>query len=240
MSDVGAEDKNEKRQEANENDHILLELKKLLKDEELNNIFDDIFCRLIEGLQKFSTELNVDYHIVVLNREKGVRYSIIEGKKPSIASKPIDFGIVGSLINNPRKKYQSIFVQFKFSLNAPTIVYSDADKILKKLEPNVIEKLIKEENAPIWDAKRKDFAIAASLIKDTNDNVIGACSIDFGAKSDAFPDFSFRESEIKEVFNVLYTLKVVFEKLMCMESSELLKKVIKLAKEGKHHGCDKQ
>ncbi len=59
-----------------------------------------------------------------------------------------------------------------------------------------------------------------------NEKIIGACSVDFSAHSDSFPDFSFRESEVLEVFDVLYTFKEIFEKFMYMENTSMLKELI--------------
>lgn len=218
MSDVGGK----VGPPAEENDEILVALKEKLAEQDLNNIFEEVTDRLMGRLQMFSEDLSVDYHIVLINQNNKKRYSIIEGKKPSIACKPLEYGIVGGLLKQKRKKYQSIFVQFKYSEKSPTIAYAQGKK-LEKLTESVLANVLGADNVPYWNSQKKDFAIAATQIKDMNEKIIGACSVDFAARSDTFPDFSFREPEVLEVFDVLYTFKEIFEKFMYMENSSMIK-----------------
>lgn len=225
MSDSAARDtshdksgKKSSQEQARDQTSKLIE--SALSNGELNNTFDDVTNRLVKRLESFSKELSVDYHIVLTSDKLNARYSIIEGKNPNYAYKELDFGIVGSLLKQRRSKYQSLFVQFKFSSEFPVVAYSESEnQKIEKLSSIMVTKLLGKDNDPVWNSQKKDFAIAASLIKDKNGKPIGACSIDFSTNG-LFPDFSFRKDEVEEVFDILYTFKLIFEKLIYMDSSE--------------------
>lgn len=214
-----------------EKDIILEDLKRILKNQKLNNMFRKTFRRLVKRLEGFSHDLRIDYHIVLLNEGTGKRYSIIEGKKPSIASKPIEFGIVGATIQQNHDDYQSLFVQFKQNKDMPTLAYADSSTgEISDITGNIITEIMdSEDNLPLWDEKKKDFAIVATTIKSKRGKTIGACSIDFSSQTGSFPTFSFRKAEVEEIFGILYTFKTVFEQVVHSEEANLVKEVIETA-----------
>ena len=91
-------------------------------------------------------------------------------------------------------------------------------------------------NPPKWEPdKDSKFAIATILIKNKTNTIIGACSIDFDLKSGKeYPDFSFREHEIKEIFDVLHCMKDVFELLQTSTASRRIQSIIKKIREAQH------
>lgn len=243
MSDSGAQ-YHKDQTETHENDCTIVskKIEEALSDGFLNNVFDEVTSRLVKRLENFSKELSVDYHIVLADERLKVRYSIIEGKNPNYAFKELDYGIVGSLLKQRRTKYQSIFVQFKFSNNYPVVAYSESeDSKIEKISPNLMTKLLGKDNDPVWDSKTNDYAIAASLIKDQSGNPIGACSIDFSTNGQ-FPDFSFRKGEVQEVFDILFTFRHIFERLIYCDPSSTsniefaIKKVINIIKGSESNG----
>lgn len=236
MSDSPARDGKQNASQTQDNirDSTSRLIKEALSDGIISDTFDDVISRLVKRLEGFSKDLSVDYHIVLMDKKQNVRYSIIEGKNPNFAYKDLDYGIVGSLFKQRRKKYQSMFVQFRFSKESPSVVYYETGSHrINKMEPNVITEVLGGNIDSVWNPDKGDFAIAASLIKNPANEIIGACSIDFSA-SEQFPDFSFRKNEVEEIFDILYTFKLIFEKLIYMNPSEpspveeSIKKVIKI------------
>ena len=210
MTSIGAqENPHNKKQEPYCQDITLLNLQSVLSDNSLNNMFESVLSPITDILGNISYDLKVDYHIVLLDRKSQKRYSIIEGKKATIDSKPIKYGVVGALFENTRKNNKSLFAQFQYNDNSPKNAYIYENDKLTMISTDDYDDIFPLYNKPIWDVNNKIFAIATTLIK-RDAKVIGACSIDFTTKTENYPAFVFRENEINFIFKVLYVIKNLF------------------------------
>lgn len=198
--------------------------------EDLNNVYLKSLKRIINKLNSFSKQLNIDYHVVLIDENKQKRYSIIEKKTISIGCRDINFGVVGTLLKTQRENYESIFVQFGSPCNiVQPMMYTayEPDISLEK-----VEDLFTNSDDVIWNSQEKIFAIAATRISHQN-KIVGALSFDFRFDNESiYPNFSFREPEIRDIFDALYTSKKMFENLVYNDYSKSIEKIMNIINGG--------
>ena len=177
----------------------------------VRNLYNDVIERVLKPLSNFSSEIDIDYHIVLIDKRLDKRFSIIEKVNPDYSSKNLYYGVVGAVLRQEMEQHQTLMVQFRQSINEPTIVYNSTQKGPVLLKQKVVEQLSLSGNETLWNPETQDFAIAATVIRDSNNRTVGACSIDFSSKNKEYPYYSFRRNEIELVFDTLYTMRKVFE-----------------------------
>lgn len=215
----------------------------------LESKFDQLMNELHDELSNLSSDFVVEYHVVVFNPQNQRRFTILETKQGFSSKKDADnkensFGIVGKLYSqNAESEY--FLVQYGYHEIEPE-VYCENKNRMTKIHDRQLEKFWADDEQKVfyWASSGKSgssgteerkYAIAATVfsgsdsIENSGNGPLGAITLDFNTGSKKYPNFSFREYEIQEIYRTLKIMRAIIELMISRTAIDYLQNVIKLA-----------
>lgn len=211
------------------------------------------FGKLMDELHKevsdFSDSLDVEYHIVIFNREQNTRFTILETKQ-GIGSftdednKANNYGLVGKLFTRIVLE-DFLMIQYGYYSSDPKVYHYSEKGIVEEMPEYMQNKFWDNEEKKkfYWastgkrtsskDEEKRKFAISAMLFYEEGKKLpLGAITLDFNTQNKKYPNFAFRNNEIQIIYRTLYRMKSILEIMLSKKIMQELDSAIKLAKQG--------
>lgn len=217
----------------------------------LDSKFDKVMKELHDELAILSTDIAVEYHVVVFNPKNHRRFTILETKQGFSSKKDADnkensFGIVGKLYSQETES-EYFLVQYGYHDIEPEVYCeSKHSNRMTKMDDMQLEKFWADDEQRVfyWASSGKSgssgteerkYAIAATVFLgpdfqvNSGNKPLGAITLDFNTGPRRYPNFSFRENEIQNIYRTLKRMRAIIELMISGTSIDYLQNVIKLA-----------
>lgn len=217
----------------------------------LESKFNQLMIELHDELSNLSPDFVVEYHVVVFNPQNQRRFTILETKQGPSSKKDADnkensFGIVGKLYSQDAIS-EYFLVQYGYHEIEPEVYFENkpANRMIKMQDMQLGKFWADDEQKVFYWAssgkagssgtEERKYAIAATVffgsdfLENSSNDPLGAITLDFNTGAKRYPNFSFREHEIQNIYRTLKRMRAIIELMISRTAMDYLRNVIKLA-----------